>query len=128
MLSIPWNVHQQRADFDLEHRGVGVSHWQPEVDGFRYRLAGSTSSVFLPSGARVIVVPLRSVNIAPQVRVEILLDGRPADVINVTSDRWQLLRLQMPQGREVPRFRRLELRVTPAGDSPVLMIGKVEPR
>jgi hypothetical protein len=28
----------------------------------------------------------------------------------------------------VPRFRRLELRVTPAGDSPVLMIGKVEPR
>jgi len=128
MLSIPWNVHQQRADFDLEHRGVGVSHWQPEVDGFRYRLAGSTSSVFLPSEARVIVVPLRSVNIAPQVRVEILLDGRPADVVNVTSDRWQFLRLQMPQGREVPRFRRLELRVTPAGDSPVLMIGKVEPR
>ena len=52
-----------------------------------------------------------------------------ADAVNVTSDRWHLLRLQMPQGRGLPRFRRLELRVTPSGeDSPILMVGKVEPR
>lgn len=128
MLSVPWRVHDQRADFDLEHRGVGLSHWQPEIDGVRYRLAGDSSSVFLPSDARVVVVPLRSVSIAPEARVEILLDGRAADAVNVTSDRWHLLRLQMPQGRDLPRFRRLELRVTPSGDSPILMVGKVEPR
>jgi O-antigen ligase len=127
--SAPVRVVHQRADFDLEHRGVGLSPWQPEVEGIRYRLAASPSSVFVPSDARVLVVPLRSVSTAPEVQVEIRLDGRPADVVNIASNRWHQLRIQMPQDREAPRFRRLEFRTTPSSEAtPVLMIGKVEPR
>jgi O-antigen ligase len=128
-MAIPVQVIRQRADFDLEHRGVGLSPWQSEVDGIRYRLAGSTSSVFVPSDARLLTVPLRSVSTTPELRVEIRLDGRPADVVNVVSDRWHYLRIGMLREGDAPRFRRLEFRTAPSsGAAPVLMIGKVEPR
>jgi len=128
-VSIPSRVVQQRANFDLEHRGIGVSHWQSAVDGVRFRLAGPTSSVFVPSAAQTLVIPLRTVSEVPQLRVEIRLDDRPADVVTVTNDRWHYLRLHMMRDRNPPRFRRLELRAPEAsGDSPILMIGKVEPR
>lgn len=129
-ISIPWRFVQERANFDLEHRGIGLSsHWQPEVDGVRYRLAGATSAVFVPSAAQSLVIPLRSVRELPQLRVELRLDDRPADVVTLTNDRWHYLRLHMMRDRNPPRFRRLELRASGAsGDAPVLMIGKVEPR
>jgi hypothetical protein len=128
--SVPLRVVRQRANFDLEHRGVGLSAWQTAIDGIRYRLAGSKSSVFVPSDTQMIVVPLRSVSPAGEIDVRLSLDGRPADVVKVSDDRWQQLRLQMPQDRRGPRFRRLDLQTDAiaSGDSPVLMIGKVEPR
>ena len=129
-LSVPLRVVRQRADFDLEHRGVGLSAWQDAVDGIRYRLAGSRSSVFVPSGTQMVVVPLRSTSPTGEIRVQLTLDGRPADVVRIGADRWQHLRLQMPQDRRSPRYRRLEFQTEdiPSGDSPLLMIGKVEPR
>jgi O-antigen ligase len=129
VLSIPVRFVQQRADVDLEHRGVGLSQWQAAIDGVRYRLAQPTSSVFVPTEARMIVVPLRSRSTGPDLRVRVTLDGRPADIVTVPSDRWQPLRLQVQQDRRAPRFRRLELQVedAAAGDE-VLMIGKVEAR
>ena len=127
LVSIPVRFVQQRADFDLQHRGVGLSPWQDAVDGIRYRLAQTTSSVFIPSDARVIVVPLRATPRHPEIRVRLLLDGRPADVVTVAAERWQSLRIQVPPERRPPRFRRLEFAVDgPPGQSDVLMIGKVE--
>jgi len=129
IVSVPVRFVQQRADFNLEHRGVGVSPWQNAIDGVRYRLAQSTSSVFIPSDARVIVVPLRATSAHHELRVRMSLDGRPADVVTVFNDRWQSLRIQVPQERRAPRFRRLELRVDGiAASDDVLMIGKVEAR
>jgi O-antigen ligase len=129
IVSVPVRFVQQRADFNLEHRGVGLSPWQSEIDGVRYRLAQSTSSVFIPSDARVIVVPLRATSANPELRVRMSLDGRAADVVTVFNDRWQSLRLQVPQERRAPRFRRLEFRVDGgAARDEVLMIGKVEAR
>jgi O-antigen ligase len=127
LASIPLRFIQQRADFDLQHRGVGLSPWQEAVDGIRYRLAQTASSVFIPSEARVIVVPLRATPQRPEIRVRLLLDGRPADVVTVTSERWQSLRIQVPPERRPPRFRRLEFAVDDApAQTDVLMIGKVE--
>jgi len=128
-ISVPVRFVQQRADFDLNHRGVGLSPWQDAIDGVRYRLARSSSSVFVPSDARLIVVPLRATASNPELLVHMLLDGRPADVVTVSSERWQLLRIQIPQERHAPRFHRLELKVDgAAADTDLLMIGKVEPR
>jgi O-antigen ligase len=128
--SVPVQVMHERADFNLEHRGIGVSPWQPAVDGIRYRLAGVSSSVFVPSEAQMIVVPLRAADPHTDLRVAVRLDGQAADVIAIGRDRWQQLRLRLPQERHPPRFRRLELRVEdpPAGAENLLMIGKAEPR
>jgi hypothetical protein len=137
--SVPVRADRQKADFDLEHRGVGLSTWRDAIDGVRYRLAGATSSVFLPADAQMVVVPLRAVGAAEDVRLELRLDGRPADVVMVPSDRWHYLRLALPRDSNGPRFRRLDLLVTsgrettsssnaPPRDERVLMIGKVEPK
>ena len=83
----------------------------------------------LRASAQMVIIPLRSVGLAPEVTVELSLDGRPADVVTVVSDRWHYLRLQMMRDAGGPRFRRLDLRVTPdSGDASVLMVGKIEPR
>ena len=39
-VSIPVRVDRQKADFNLEHRGVGLSAWHDAVDGVRYRTSG----------------------------------------------------------------------------------------
>ena len=128
--SVPARADRQKADFNLEHRGVGLSAWHDAIEGVRYRLAGTASSVFLPADAQMVVVPLRAISAVSSIRLELRLDGRPADIVIVPSDRWHYLRLALPQDRNGPRFRRLDLQVadTPSGDQDVLMIGKVEPK
>ena len=84
-ISIPVRVTRDRADVNLEHRGIGVSSWQDELDGVRYRRAGSTSSVFIPSGHSSCMVPLRTIRPSSEVKVELWLDGRRADEVQVRS-------------------------------------------
>jgi len=129
-VSIPIRATHDRADFNLEHRGIGVSNWQDDLDGVRYRRAGSTSSVFVPSGYSTCTIPLRTVRPWSEVKVQLWLDGRRADEVQVHSDRWLDLRLLLPQGQAGPRFHRLEFRVpdVPTDGTPVLMIGKVQVR
>jgi O-antigen ligase len=129
-LSVPVRADRQKADFNLEHRGVGLSAWHDAIDGVRYRVAGTSSSVFLPADVQMVVVPLRAVGPPAEVRLELRLDGRPADVIMVSRERWHLLRLNLPQERNGTRFRRLDLHVldVPANADNVLMIGKVQPK
>ncbi len=38
--SVPVRAERQKADFNLEHRGVGLSTWRDAIEGVRYRLAG----------------------------------------------------------------------------------------
>jgi O-antigen ligase len=130
-VSIPVRVVQQRGNFNLEHRGVGLSAWQDAIDGVRYRVGGTSCSVFIPAHAQTISLPVRAVQGVRDVRLRVALDGRPADVLSVMDDRWQQLRLRLPQDRKAPRFRRLEFLVEnpPAnGGTQILMIGKVESR
>ena len=129
-VSVPIRAYHQRADFNLEHRGIGLSTWQDEVDGVRYRRAGPTSTVFVPSGAKMCTVPLRALASGDDLKVELWLDGRRADEVEVPSARWLILRLLLPDVREAPRFHRLEFRASakPSTDGAVLMIGKVQVR
>jgi hypothetical protein len=128
--SIPFRVQTERANGDLEHRGVGLSGWHDAIDGVRFRLAGAASSVFVPAGAQRVTIPLRAVQAAADISVELRLDGKPIDVINVPGDRWYDFRLLMPRdGGARVRFRRLDLRVRSisTADPHALRIGKVEP-
>jgi O-antigen ligase len=128
LAAVPIRVTHERADFDLTHRGIGLSTWNPELDGVRYRRARSISTVFVPSDTTSVLIPLRAINPYDNVRVELWLDGRAADVVRARTDQWLQLRVLVPQGGKAPRFRRLELRVPDAAETDdVLMIGKVQP-
>jgi O-antigen ligase len=127
-LTVPVRVARERADTSLEHHGISLSQWQDALEGVRYRIAGETSAVFVPSDAQSITVPLRAGSPGNDVQVELRLDGRSANVISVPSDRWYFFKLMLPTGRERPRFHRLELRVLDPHAPRTLMIGKVEPR
>ena len=78
------------------HRRVELAG---RLDGVRYRRAGSTSSVFVPSGYSTCTVPIRTVRPWSEVKVQLWLDGRQADEVQVRSDRWLDLRLLLPQGQ-----------------------------
>jgi O-antigen ligase len=129
-VSVPARANNERADFNLEHRGIGLSHWQDELDGIRYRRAGSISSVFVPSGSSMCLIPLRALKSSGELKVELWLDGRQADQVGVSSDRWLTLKLVLPRDVEAPRFHRLDFRVSgmPSTEEPLLMIGKVQVR
>ena len=128
-VSVPWRARQQIAAADLEHVGIGVSTWQRGEGGMRYRTGGTTSTVFIPADAPIVVIPLRSAVRDTELRVRLTLDGRPADIVRVPADRWYELRLVVPPTSKA-RFRRLEFLVedAPSGEAALLMIGKVEPR
>jgi hypothetical protein len=130
LLVIPLRTRQQMAVLNMEHAGFGLSAWQPDIDGVRYRFSTGRSTVFLPPDARAVTVPLRPVEQGRALRLELKLDGRPADAVNLPPDRWYELRLILPQAPQQDRFRRLDLEVAGADTSGqnLLMVGKVEPR
>lgn len=129
-VSVPFRVTSQRADFNLEHRGIGLSAWQAALDGVRFRVGGHSSTVFMPTDATVVTVPLRAANAHETVNVSLYLDERPADVVSVPGDRWTRVPLLMPQSTSGAKFRRLDLRIEGevAATPHVLLVGKLEPR
>jgi len=129
-VSIPVRTRHEVAAANLEHLGIGLSGWHTGSDGIQYRLAGVTATVFVPSEAPVVTLPLRSTVPDGELQVELHLDGRYADAVRVRADDWRNLTIQLPQGRDGPRFRALELRVRDGSrrEPPLLMVGKVQPR
>jgi O-antigen ligase len=129
LILIPVRARQQMAEADMEHMGFGLSLWQSDPDGVRYRYSSGQSTVFLPADARLVSIPLRVVEKHRTLQVGLRLDGRPADVVVVPADRWYDLRLPLPPDASRSRFRRLDLDVSdahPTGTN-ILMVGKVVP-
>ena len=129
-LSIPFRVNQGLAAANLEHLGIGLSGWERDQDGIQYRLAGVTSTVFVPAEAAVIELPLRSIEESGELQVELHLDGRYADMVRVRPEDWRVLTIRMPRRGDGRRYRALELRVRDGfrREPPLLMVGKVQPR
>ncbi len=128
--SVPIRAQQALSIANLENTGIGLSNWQTSSDQFRYRSAGVKSTVFAPSAARAIELPLRSASANVDLQVEIYVDGRSADAIVVPSGSWRIFNLQLPNRDDGRRFRAVELRVrnSPLDDeSELLMVGKIRP-
>lgn len=124
--SIPLRAARERADANLEHRGIGLSGWHRDEQSRLYRVAGTASTVFLPSGARLVTVPLRAVE--EPLDVALHLNGRRANVVRVPPDGWLMLPIVLPEAAEAPRFHRLDLRVIGRDGNALLLVGRVEPR
>jgi len=130
LLLVPLRARREMASANMEHVGFGLSRWQTDPSGVRYRSSTGRSTVFVPANARTVTVPLHTVDAANPLHVQLRLDGRPADTVVIPPDRWFDLRFSLSETTATPRFRRLDLEVLdPNPDrNDVLMIGKVEPR
>ena len=125
LIGLPLRVATAIGEANLEDVGYELSGWQRDGQGERFRIAGARSTLFVPSDAGAVNLPLRRVPGKGPIEVEVLLDGRPADRVQLAGDGWKIVRLVVPTVRA--RYRRVDLRAraTAAGEIPALMVGRV---
>jgi O-antigen ligase len=126
--TLPLRARREVAETNLDHVGIGLSPWHRTEDDRLYRiLSGRSATVFVPSDARGVSLPLRSTSGIRE--VELRLDGRPANVVDVASDRWSNIRIVLPAESSERKYRRVDLSVRGdvADDEDVLLVGKVVP-
>jgi hypothetical protein len=84
-----------------------------DASGRHYRWMGGHASLFVPSDARLVSIPLRTTFDAPAdqpVTVSITIDDRPVDRIVLTDAQWRLSSFRLPP-RGPRRVRRVDIRV-----------------
>ena len=91
----------------------GLRAWETDADGTRFRWMGGHASVFVPSSARAVELPVRTTFDAPgdwPITVTVAIDDRMSDRLVLSDGEWRsmLLRLPPPGGRKV---RRLDIRL-----------------
>jgi O-antigen ligase len=121
--TLPLRLAAAVRDADLEHTGIGVSQWQMSPDGIRYREAGGEATLFVPPGAFKLSINPRA---ASAVRVELVVDGRVANVLDLEPNHWNDLVVAARTTQSDARYRRMDLR-TIGNDRPPLWITKDEP-
>ena len=123
LISTPIRATGAIDDADLDHLGYGLSLWQMADDGQRYRIATGTATIFIPSDAAIVKVPLRSSSGATRHPVSIRLRGRLVDRLAIDGTAWTWYKFNVPQ-HERARFVPLQLELEDApGDQ--LHVGKV---
>jgi hypothetical protein len=90
----------------------GLRGWEDD-GGRRFRWMGGHASMFVPAGARMIEIPLRTTFDRPgdwQITVRVSIDDRPGDQLVLGDPEWHsvILRMPAPGSRKV---RRLDIRV-----------------
>jgi hypothetical protein len=91
----------------------GLSRWETDRDGTRYRWTNGHASFFVPSSAEVVTFRLRAPKDDPRdwpITATITIDDRPADVLKVNDDDWTPVRLRMPS-RAARNARRIDIKL-----------------
>jgi hypothetical protein len=126
--AVPIRWYSARAAMDLSEIAFGLTGWYAGRDGVAYRLAGTSSVIYVPATYRAITIPLRATHPHGEVNLDIRVDGVAAQEMRIRDDDWQLVRLALPPQRGASRFRRLDLEVTTRAQTPrVLFIGRITP-
>lgn len=120
-VSLPWRISESSRTADLANASRGLSLWQHDADGGRYRWAGGRATFFVPSSARMVGLPLRhGAETSGPLEVIILVNGREADRLIVRPEEgWRTVRL-VPGPDRGRRFAQVDLEVRePGGDQPL---------
>jgi len=90
----------------------GLRDWEEDPPGTRFRWTSGHSSLFIPSSATAMTLPLRAV-FPGVVTVEVSVDDRRLATIRLSDpDAWVRTPLPVPRTRSGRRYRRLDLRVS----------------
>jgi hypothetical protein len=113
LFSIPFRARQELASIDLTRVSYGLSDWGTEPDGTPFRWSGSQVTLFVNGRARLVAIPMRGALPAGVLqRVEVRVDGRPANSIAIGSE-WQQLRTPLPVHASTGPHR-IDLMVSPS--------------
>ncbi|MEO7272341.1 MAG: O-antigen ligase family protein [Vicinamibacterales bacterium] len=123
LISTPLRAKATIDGADLDHLGYGLSLWEMAGDGQRYRVATGTATIFIPSDAAVVKVPLRTSGGATRHPVSIRLRGRLVDRLTIEGTAWTWYKFTVPQ-HERARFVPLQLELEEAPGEQ-LHVGKV---
>ena len=96
IVSAPFAYGTERRSLDLDHIGFGVSGWELSADGRRYRRSDGDATVFVPRGARQLVLTVRPAAGPLPATFRMWLNDRMADSFVVPLDAWQTYRITMP--------------------------------
>jgi hypothetical protein len=91
----------------------GMRGWETDAGGTRFRWMGGHASLFVPSGAHAIEIPLRTTFDQPgdsPITVRVSIDDRGADQLVLADPSWHsiVLRMPSPGSRKV---RRIDIRL-----------------
>ena len=91
----------------------GFHPWETASDGREYRWTKGHASFFIPSNAKRITLPLRSLSDTPQdwpITLTLMIDDRPVDRLTFTDEAWHEVSVRLPE-RSTRRVRRIDLTV-----------------
>lgn len=136
VITIPARARDARRHADLALVVTGLSEWQREPDGIRYRWAGGHSTFFYSSASSAIRIPLRPGPDAPSsFEVRIFLEGQEANRVRLQAgEGWRDIRLVRKRQSGDNDYFRVDLVASePGGAAPlettgrqVLMVGMPE--
>jgi hypothetical protein len=91
----------------------GLRAWEKDADGTRFRWMGGDATLFVPSSARAVELPVRTTFDAPgdwPVTVTVAIDDRASDRIVLSDGEWHSILLRLPPARR-RKVRRLDIRL-----------------
>jgi O-antigen ligase len=108
--SLPYRLARVEQHANLENASAGLSLWQREADGSRYRWAGGHATFYAPSAASSMVIRLRAGTAAASpVDTRVLIDGHVRHGATLPpGGPWTAARVPLPGGPS-GRFVRIEI-------------------
>ena len=97
----------------LVHVTSGLTRWETDSDGTRYRWTGGHGSFFVPSSRESVTFRIRAPKEDPRdwpITATITIDDRPADIIKVGEESWSTVRLRLP-ARADRKVRRIDVKL-----------------
>jgi hypothetical protein len=97
----------------LLHTTSGMRGWEADSEGTRFRWMGGHASLFVPSDARAIEIPVRTTFDQAgdwSVTASVTIDDRPSDQIVLADGQWHSIVLRMP-AKGSRRVRRVDIRL-----------------
>jgi hypothetical protein len=123
-VGLPFRIGRATNAVDLDHVGYGVTLWNSDRDGVRYRQISSGATLFVPADAGIVDLPYRLQWGHDPVTLRLDFRGRTADRIVVSDHEWRTYRLVVPDTGNRRRYLPLVLTVL-QGDASAVLIGKM---
>jgi O-antigen ligase len=128
LVTAPLRASRTIREMKFEDVPMGLSAWQADLDGVRYRGAGPIFQLYVPSDGTAVTLPLRRGPAAPNPLVmQMRINGQPVSEFPVPGY-WQPIFIQLPKVNR--RFELVEFAVEGAQSSPayppLVLVGRME--